>query len=403
MSEEEMLSERECRGRGLKKDGPEHEMTGSSPTKPPADKAAIFEGVYEDDWPIDRMDACIKNVLGQDYSRSISQHVAEIAQLEALIKSKTLYYNDLCQKRDEIEEHRRQIIEMQQSPQRLNEYVGQTATILAGYRRKKRILDFGRAEVKEEVTDVDKQRLRTIEAFLDVARRYVELDVRPNVTLSHSCHLCLEPLEDNGSVSYCNRCGVQFEAIKVRTQRTNDAPDVGVRSNQLDTFVKRLRQVSGTYHIKPPASVYVALDKYFSDRSCPVGSCVRQMPLKPDGTRGRVTIEEMYNALTATKNNSHFPDLNWILYHYWGWELPDVPFSEEELIADFVRISTVVSKYRSSNTSATFYLYQILCNRGVPCQRHHFKMPISDTADEYAEAFKKACKELPGIEYFSIK
>ena len=368
--------------------------------------------MFRSDHPINLIDDFLKKYLSRDRSgelktlrlkgiemrNRISRTRASVIVLRGMVK--------------ELEAAEAKILEIERYGEKLERYLADTKELVDRYKkiRPTRTKNFiGEVEVEDENTI---ERINIIEQYISKCREYYQLiDVRRVVEIKEVCPVCQKDPEVRECVLYCPDCSVEIEIIS-NTVTYKDVERISFQSGDRDAienFHKTLKRIQGITKQQPPSSLYESLDRYFSSIKAKTGSEIRSQPLNVvSGTRGTVIIEELYRALQKTKNVQWYPDLNTVVYEYWGWPLPDFSHVENDVVDDYIQISGTISdacrRHGKSSLGTIYLAYQLLMNRGFPCFRHHFfKMPSSEPiADEYTKVWQEVC-DIAGLTFFSIK
>jgi hypothetical protein len=247
---------------------------------------------------------------------------------------------------------------------------------------------------EDEIEDPIKVAYRhhLIREYLNIADKYISLDILWEVTQDLKCPACrcslLDALVDDEGLILCS-CGFQQpNLVKRSTFKDAMRVNVGGRSGYEDrtTFIKAFDRFMGSKIPKIPDRLYEMLDEYFTREGFPLGSTIKAtFPLLPNGKRPMTSVDLMARALSATSNTSYYDYINSIAFHYWGWNLPDLSLMREIIINDYDLSQKVYEEIRErgSSLNVQIRLYAHLLARGYPCELSDFKILTSRESLEY--------------------
>jgi len=246
-------------------------------------------------------------------------------------------------------------------------------------------------------------RHQIIAEFLEVARKYIPLDVVRKIPKSQECPRCGRDISgialDGQGIRRCHDCGYE-EANIIPAAYYKDSERVSStnRTNYEDkeNFQKSLLRYQGKQPNKLPTDLFTELDAYFKAYSLPIGEEVRKMPLNADGrSRGQTSLEMLWKALQERKYTEFYDDGNLITNLYWGWKLPDCSHQEDIIVDDYARTQAVFEaepKERTSSLNTQYRLYQHLQARGFPCVPGDFKMIKGESLEYHNSVCSKMFK-----------
>ena len=250
-------------------------------------------------------------------------------------------------------------------------------------------------------TDMEDKRHEIISKFLNIATKYVKLNIVRSTPTGYSCRECGSDLTnslitaDNG-ITRCSHCWT--EHINLLTG-VEDAESSTFSNTYEDrkTFIKAIVNYQGKQPNKL-GNIEERLDKYFMSISYPSGQEVRKLPLNKDGSRGKTSRDLLFSALKESGLSIYYED-DWLICHeYWGWTLPDVSHLEETLLTDYDLSQPYYDKYkgdRKSNMNNQYRLFRHLERLGHNCLPDDFRMVrTAEILNFYEEVWIKMCKEL---------
>lgn len=263
-------------------------------------------------------------------------------------------------------------------------------------------------EVVPENEEVQEKRHQVILDYLEIARKYMDLDVVREVKAGNICQTCNYKLEeimtndpDENGLVICPNCDTEKIAIvrsrfyKDNTRTNNSGNNYEDRKN----FVKALMRYQGKQHDKPGSDLYVVLEKYFNDKQLPKidinGNSVyispaeiKKLPLNKDGEKDGTSRLLMFKALKETDNKQGYDHINIILHEFWGWKLDDISHLEEQIMNDYddsQRVYEVLPKDRTSSLNSQFRLFKHLRRLRHPCRSRNFRIPTTPDILEFHE------------------
>ena len=303
----------------------------------------------------------------------------------------------------------------------LGEYniMGTLSKIVSFATNKKR-LDDDEMEKLPEDPDIQHKRHQIIFDFLEVARKYIQIDVIREVqegNICSSCGLKLDNIdtgdEDNGII-VCPNCKIERISVvrsrfyKDNTRTNNSGNNYEDRAN----FEKVVMRFQGKQPDKPPTNLYDILMGHFAVKELPKldinGNGVHvyvssdyiknHIPLNAEGEKDGTSRSLMYKALKDTGNSNYYDHINIILHEIWGWELPDITHLEDIIMDDYdksQRVYEILPKDRKSSLNSQFRLFKHLRRLDYPCRTKNFRIPTTHDILEFHEnMWAKMCEIL---------
>ena len=367
-------------------------------------------GTYTDDFNILEVHACILKhfSLGKNHKMGqleiqISEEKVKIKQPQTMIdrKKSLKLVDDLVNQLNDIKENIS-----------LKKYLGEVETYISEYREmgpKPKIIKFRGASVKSSETSFDDKstkeyRLLLISRYLDIARKYIPVNVIRHVQVENCCSSCGENLDDaiidEAGTLRCS-CGVLTDTIS-KTPAYKDTARITTSSRNgyedKENFVKAFMRFQGKQNNKFQQVLLEELDAYFKNFGMPIGEEIKKRPHDERGRRQGTNRSMMYKALQETGNASVYEDINLLLYLYWGWTLPDISHLETRILEDYEKSQRVYEEIktdRSSCLNTQYRLFKHLQLLGYPCRSEDFKIVGTRDIQEYHEnMWEKICKEL---------
>ena len=244
------------------------------------------------------------------------------------------------------------------------------------------------------------ERHQVVSKFLQLAGKYIQVDVVRDLQLEDPCPGCgvnLDGLPSNEyGVIICPTCQIE-KYFPVQMLVPVDAINATSARNGYDdreNFNKALLRYEGKEPAnRIPGDLVDRLDVYFKSYSLPVSLEIKAMPLTNKGTRGETSREMMYKALGDTGLSDLYENTNLICHIYWGWKLPDVSHLEGKIMDDYDRTQRVYNcliKKRSSSLNSQYRLFKHLQLRGHKCCIEDFKLVRTpDILSEHDEFWRE--------------
>lgn len=288
--------------------------------------------------------------------------------------------------RKSLEKECEQIIDTMESCSESKEqtYRNEVASILNRYQQlgpRVRIIRFGKNTKDITPAGQDRERVELIEQFLEIARKYIDVQVTrvlPNDRSCTNCNLSGNELAvDDEGVSCCPRCGLERLFAYNCPVPIEELPSSRSEYEDRKNLYKALMRYQGKQPNKLPQSLEGDLNEYFRSFNLPIGSDIRTLPLNPKGTRGNTSLQLMFRALSETGHAEHYENCNLICAQYWGWMLPDVSHLEDIIMSDYDATQAVYERMirkRKSSINTQFRLFKHLQARGHPCSLSDFKV-----------------------------
>lgn len=283
----------------------------------------------------------------------------------------------------------------------LSSYLYHTKELLDQYNimgPKLRVVTFGEEEAPTS-SSIEPERLSIIQKFLDIVEYYVPLNVVRSVNEEELCLGCGKPFKDlevNAFGKQSCACGSERDApykihksiSKINNTGTNDY-------EALVNFMDAIERYTGKHKDKPPKSVYLDLDKFFSDNTFMPAEEIKKKPLIGKEREG-TSFEIMFIALKRTGHSDQYKNIHVIVNIYWGYPLADLSAVEQRIIQDFKDTQVVYNRIKDK--FASMYVWYRLCrhlqSRNFPCSKKEFRMITTPSiADEYEGYWKQMTSE----------
>jgi hypothetical protein len=261
--------------------------------------------------------------------------------------------------------------------------------------------------LKIRKSDTPDERLQLILRYLEIARRYIDINLTRLIEDEEICSHCSMSIKgvypDLNGVLRCPHCGVDglplFNEI-IQSDSSNSGGKSGY--DDIETFDKAIECYIGGQKVEFSPELIEQLDRYFEQAGDPIGEEVREMPLIGDikgrRRRGRTSRAMMVNALQSTGNTNYYKDSFLLSRHYWGWENPDISKVRNVITADYKVVQIVYNELkgdRKSSLGAGYRLFRHLWHIGFPCHPSEFGIVLTeDIIKFYEETWEAICNRV---------
>ena len=350
---------------------------------------------YSTDYNILEIDLIIKKRFESMKKKSIDQLMAKITGEE--IKLSRLQSGVERKASTALKEKWGKEVRELQNDEARDRYVIQSALLVEKYKKlgfKRKIVDFT-STVKEELSDDDDVRQEIISRYLEIARRYIEIDVIRIVDDDHCCPGCGMSDEeisiDDAGIQCCPNCGIEHFFINNKANLNSDQePQSNSRNNysNAETFFKGLLRFQGKQTNRLPLNLMPKLDEYFSRLGLPIGDDIKKLDLLEDGTKSGTSLRMMEKALREKGSADCYEDLNLICHLYWGWKLPDISHLEEIIMDDYNKTQKVfecMKKGKKSSLNGEYRRFKHLELRWDKCKAEMFRILATRESIEKTE------------------
>ena len=259
---------------------------------------------------------------------------------------------------------------------------------------------------EDEITNNKRQQL--ILNYIEIARKYIKLDLIRDVKEDNRCTNCginCEKIElDEDGISICSNCGVEKLSI-ARARFFTDTSRTNNTDNSYEdrvNFEKVVMRFQGKQQDKPSEDLYITLRNYFITKQLPKirtnntelptylppDIIKTQLPLNKDGEKEGTSRVLMYKALKETGNTPYYEHINLILHEIWGWALPDIFHLKDQIMEDYdksQRVYESLPKDRKSSLNSQFRLFKHLRRLGYNCKSSSFRIPSTHDILEFHE------------------
>lgn len=369
-------------------------------------------GEYNDDLNIMFIDSYVKKMF-EGKIRQCNEKREELKHLEKEIEEfkgfQVDYYSLLEKKKNLEEECKEHLIR-----NNYEKYIFETKDILEKFKPlnvKYCIIKSMKTTESSEIEDIKKTfRLRMIEKYLSIAKKYMNINFIKTFKHSHNvqCESCDEPINYNEE-SIC-RCGLSLPVISKLTsfKELKTTSLFGqVYYEDLKNFIKALHAFQGEQYNKNniiPKNLFDKLDSYFKGIGRQNGDYYRKLLHLSSGKKKGTSFQDLIVALDKIGHSDQYNNAHLIAKEYWGWKLLDLSEYEEKIIEDYKKVQKVwdEEKDRDSSPNVKIRLYLHLRARGIPVLREDFKFPVTSSCINYYNDRLKKIFESCGLYYENL-
>lgn len=357
-----------------------------------------ISGTYDEDYNIVYVDGIIRKKLKQEKYSYLQNLKSRYNSLESVslqpqtyvMREKTLLNMEKLQKE----------INQIETGEKLEIYDRSVSAILAEYKQysgtvKTVVFEMEDDKHYKEMNDDLRHRISLIEQYLDIASKYIQIDViRNNTRPADICNGCGGSLakvapNEEGTIRCPNEeCQTEHNII-ILAKLSKDGSRINTNNNtddeSIDNFMRAFIRYQGLQAEQPDESLYDELDEYFERHDRPIGEEIRKLPLNSYGRRGDTDHKMLWTALSHIGRSEYYEDANLIGHIYWGWTLPDVMRYKEIIISHYNKTQKVFyqippeERGRNSSLGTQYRLWRHLQLVGHECYMEEFK--IAENAD----------------------
>ncbi len=339
-------------------------------------------GTYTDDYDINYINHIILSTLNQEKNKLI--HLEnQLKKLKSLSETIQTYISKK-ETIKEIEEITKEIENINKST-KLYQYKLEAEPLLEQYKLHK-------SNVEE--------RLKIINDFLKLARKYIIIQVTRQLnykTVCVSCKISLDDMMCNDGMIRCPNCNYEYRMINATKYTDNNLQHINTENDD-ENFAKALMRYQGLQN-NPSKALYEKLDVYFKERGFPDAASIKLMPYDDRGRKGNTNKKMLCTALSSIGYASYYEDVNLIGHIYWDWKLPDLTHLKDLIMKhymitqkSFYKIPTNV-RQRISSLGTQYRLWRHLQLVGHICYMDDFKIAENnDSLQNHHRLWKMMCQ-----------
>jgi hypothetical protein len=333
------------------------------------------------------------NIMNTYIHKVFNDKLSELPNKEKLLQQLThqistrMYAVEFITLSKKIESLRQEIDNIKNDTHR-KEYDEAVGPLLKRYSELKKIMVIPLGSEIIDDSEETRERLVIIKNYLNIASKYVEIDVIHNSTMlsGYRCQVCDNHIKNFISTEYgfnkCPECKSEYDSIlpnKISKDMVMLSKEIGKHESH-DNFIDTFIRYQGLQIDVPPIDIYKDLDSYFVKNGKLKGEDIRKLPLDETGKRGNTSISMLESALSSIGRSQYYKDMHYIAREYWGWTLPKLMHLQNKLSDHFVKTEQVYNsipievRERSSSLGKQFRLYVHLLLLGHKCSMNDFKI-----------------------------
>lgn len=274
-----------------------------------------------------------------------------------------------------------------------NSYISEALPILQKYLPLASASSRGVFYISKKINRNDQHlisRLEVIEEYLNIAKKYIEINSRLIIENNVLCPSCGETLNSSQN---CN-CGLVFDRIELQTTQKDwvKNPNKNKIFNDLKNFTEVLDRYQGISNENIPDELFEQLDAVCLNLNLKTGEQIRKLPTLRNGKKFGTSVSLLENLLKESSNSSYYPLIYPLVYIYWGWRRPNISNIREQILQKYVEMQEFYYSNGGTKTSLNknLHLFQILKHFQHDCKKTDFKIPTSPSSiEKHRTHFKK--------------
>ena len=359
-------------------------------------------GSYTNDLNILELNECVLKII-EHVKRKNLEHLERTKIEETYKISGKQYAIERSHSIELLKNIEKEMKEYDQNIKRI-EYIGKVNNILHDYKNLgtlKKYVTFGKGQDNNTTEDINTKinRLSLIEKFLDITKKYVNINIyRKSVT--KGCILCgydiseIESIENENII--CPNCNTEItDIVRFKNETNNSLKKYTSNYEGRLNFMNELHRFQGRpIKSKIPNNLTELLDSHFIKKGLPIGNIIKNNSnLLKDTSK-----DLMYVSLKAIGLSSLYKDINLVCNLYWGYDLLNLENLESLIMDKYDTIDKVLEDLRddrSSSLNTQYELWWILSSLDYPCIASDFKIPKTPDIFQYHEKKREEiCKIL---------
>jgi hypothetical protein len=293
-------------------------------------------------------------------------------------------------------------------------YVDETKSIVQQYHQlyyKPAVIIFGKPQKPETKLCNEKMehRHKLIENFLEIAKKFVNIEMKREYKYEDNCPCCGDSMEDlytdENGIQLCVQCG--YERIQLSSTSSSKVVVKAISKSDYEerkNFMTALHKYECKQMTRFSKKLYKDLDNYFSKEGLPIGDEIKKLPLNERGMRGKTSRNMLLNALSATGYSEFYVDCSLIGHLYFGWDAPNVEHLEDRIMQDYDDTQKIFNSLhlngRSSSLNIQYRLFKHLQLVGHPCVAEDFNIVKTLDILENLEILWKQMVTEAGLPYY---
>jgi hypothetical protein len=328
------------------------------------------------------IDAHIKNLLRKE----IADLPVLQSQLAVLVKQESCANQGAFEKITLSNKifHMRHYINDIETTSRLGYYLLLTAEIITEYRKIQNQVRINAFVNTSSAADREK-RQELVDAFLIVAREYIDINGIEQSTQKVNCTCGSKDIENIESTLVCNSCGnevckLDYTATFKDVNRINMTERY--KYTKEDHFLNAVKDFECRQNRTIPESVYEKFQLYLDQHNIT-----------------NVEKHHLYLYLTEHKLSDYYNDTNLIYHEYTHTPPPDLSGIKDKIMIDFRKVEKAIEDFitetgRANSITVKYKLYKIIQRNGFKVKKGDFYMLRTDgKLEEHDEMWAKICEK----------
>lgn len=345
----------------------------------------VIKDKFTYDYDIRYVDERVKSKLHNEKIYELSILKSKIMfTMNRLSKGKHTHVNYLkmCSEINDILREIKDIV----SNRKYERYISESRDLLAEYNRIYfdiyQEVDFNNDIVNKNNNLISMSRIHIIEQYLEVAKNYIDIDVRTKpLKESDFCTNCDEELDcsladDSGSITCPNCNTINSSSVVVKDFIGNVTVDESIENFKKAVAYYQCKNIK----MNDLDKVIEELDDHFKANHKPTREYYLQNPLDEYGIRVGTSHSMLLAALKKIKRTNYYKYVFYIGHKYWDWAVRDLSDVEETIFRHYDETQKAYNRIppklreRTSSLGTNFRLYKHLEIVGHKCQAKEFKI-----------------------------
>lgn len=302
-----------------------------------------------------------------------SEKLKEIGKLLEKPKLRRGIKDSLNKAKEELMDH----VEDLENRKKYNFYLMETLPLIEEY---KTILKTPiKVNFMGKSSNNNKHKLSVVDKYLDIASKYVTIEMEQNNAKNVRCPNCSNRKEFDiidCNIYICTKCYARQTVMK-HNSSYNDIDRVNISSKYMYDpkihFRDCIKQYQGKQNCTIPQKVYDDLEEQLSRHHLLIGD--------PDTPRlerfKNITKNHIMMFLKELDYPKHYENVHLIHYNLTGIKPDDISYLEDQLLDDFDQLIDLYHKRfkhikRKNFINTQYVLYQLLCHHRHPCKKEEF-------------------------------
>lgn len=240
------------------------------------------------------------------------------------------------------------------------------------------------------------EQMTNIESYIRFLRKFIKLDlIYQAEKRGGACECNKGKLNDDG-LYYCEECGRETTLLlgsaSYIDERFIPVSATPTTKDRRSNFLRKIQKFEGKYRTNLPRGYKDKIKDYFGKRDS------KWAPSTEFNIKDHLV---MFEAIDAIGMNKFHDDINLITYECWGWRLPDLDRTRDQLMNDYDAVQPHINEYnrthgeKTSDVNNDWRLWRHLHKLGLSYGSKRFRLPKTpDILRYYEDMWQWACDRL---------